>query len=300
MFEAILETLKTRLRRAPAGAHQASHQAPGAAAAIAPESVEAPEAAVPAARGAEPIDSLQLAEWLWGAGFVHPDSAAEALDLVRPFNLERNSRLLEISAGLGGAAVAVSSKFGCRITGLERDPEMVRRSAKTVVNAPDVSMKLLAGGPYKFPTPRSDHVYGRFALHDMPDREKFLDGLGGAMKPGGHLALVEYVPAQPDSPHLKAWTTRLKRPSDPWTIEKWRQVLGSLGFDLRIEEDISEPHRKMILSGWAQLLESNRLAGRKKRQLSPLIDEAERWMLEAAAIDAGALRVNRLYAISAK
>ncbi len=252
------------------------------------------------ARGTEPINSLQLAEWLWGAGFVHPDSAAEALDLVRPFNLERNSRLLEISAGLGGAAVAVSSKFGCRITGLERDPEMVRRSAKTVSRSPDVSMKLLGGGPYKFPEPRSDHVYGRFALHDMPDREKFLDGLGGAMKPGGHLALVEYIPAQPNSPHLKAWATRLKRPSDPWTIDKWRQVLGSLGFDLRIEEDISEPHRKMILSGWAQLLGSNRLAGRKKRQLSPLVDEAERWMLEAAAIESGALRVNRLYAISAK
>jgi hypothetical protein len=120
------------------------------------------------------------------------------------------------------------------------------------------------------------------------------------MKPGGHLALVEYVAAQPDSPHLKAWATHLKRPSDPWTIEKWRQVLGSLGFDLRIEEDVSDPHRKMILTGWAQLLESNRLAGRKKRQLSPLVDEAERWMLEASAIAAGALRVTRLYAISPK
>jgi hypothetical protein len=177
---------------------------------------------------------------------------------------------------------------------------MVKRSAKTVALTPDVSMKLLDGGPPKFPGPKADHVYGRFALHDMPDREKFLDGLGGAMKPGGHLALVEYIPTQPDSPHVRAWTSRLKRPSDPWTIEKWRQVLGSLGFDLRIEEDISDPHRKMILSGWAQLLESDRLAGRKKRQLSPLVDEAERWMLEASAIAEGALKVNRLYAISAK
>ena len=293
MFGSILQSLKAKLTKAP---RKTGKAAPPKRAAATPE----PSAAPVPRSGAEPLDQLQLAQWLWGEGFARPDSAEDAIDLVRPFNLERGSRLLEISAGLGGAAVAVWQKFGCRITGLERDPEMVRRSAKTVADAPDVSMKLLGGAPLKIGGPKSDHVYGRFALHDMPDREKFLDGIGGVMKPGGHLALVEYVAAQPDSPHLKAWATRLKRPGDPWTIEKWRQVLGSLGYDLRIEEDISDPHRKMILSGWAQLLESDRLAGRKKRQLSPLVDEAERWMLEASAIAAGALRVTRLYAISPK
>jgi SAM-dependent methyltransferase len=290
MFESILQNLKAKLTRAP---RKRATAKPGAA-----RKAAAP--ALPAmANGSEPLDRVQLAEWLWGEGFVRPDSAEDAVDLVRPFNLVRSSRLLEISPGLGGAAVAVWRQFGCRITGLERDPEMIKRSAATVGKAPDISMKLL-GASLKPGGPRADHVYGRFAMHDMPDREKFLDGIGSILKPGGHIALVEYIAALPDSPHLKAWTKQQKRPSDPWTIEKWRQVLGSLGFDLRIEEDVSDPHRKLILTRWAQLLESNHLTGRKKRQLAPLVDEAERWMLEAAAITAGALQVTRLYAISPK
>jgi SAM-dependent methyltransferase len=291
MFGSILQNLKAKLTKAPRKSAKAKPSAARKAAA-APAS-----SAIPT--GSELLDRVQLAEWLWGDGFVRPDSAEDAIDLVRPFNLERSSRLLEISPGLGGAAFAVWRQFGCRITGLERDPDMIKRSANTVGRAPDISMKLL-GMPLKLSGPRSDHVYGRFAMHDMPDREKFLDSIGSVLKPGGHIALVEYIAAQPNSPHLKAWTRQQKRPSDPWTIEKWRQVLGSLGFDLRIEEDISDPHRKMILARWAQLLESNRFTGRKKRQLAPLVDEAERWMLEAAAITAGALQVTRLYAISPK
>src|SRR5476651_2050232 len=60
-----------------------------------------PNAAQPAIA---PLDRMTVAQWLWGDGFVMPGNAEFILDTVKPVGLNPAMSMLDISAGLGGAA----------------------------------------------------------------------------------------------------------------------------------------------------------------------------------------------------
>ena len=261
-------------------------------AAVPPSAGSSPE-------GAPPLDAVLLATWLWGEGNARPDSVEESLRLVRPFNLRPGTRLLHVGAGLGGVSVAIAKSTGCRVSAFECDPAVMAASEPWVRQSKRVTMaRLDAGGPEPEGA-RWDHAYVRFAAHDLPERTQFLARCKEAMMPGGHITVVDYACGPNASPELAAWVARQRNHSEAWPLERWRSGFAQSGFDLRIEEDLSTPHRLQIMSAWHRLLAEGRLAGLGRRQLAPLVSAAERWLHEAVLIETGALRVMRFYAIMA-
>ena len=82
-----------------------------------------------------------------------------------------------------------------------------------------------------------------------------------------------------------------------WTIEQYNDCLTSLGFDIRVVEDITSVYRSMIIAGWARLLKEVDLRAMSREHRLTVVDEAELWMKRVAALECGALRVYRLYAL---
>jgi cyclopropane fatty-acyl-phospholipid synthase-like methyltransferase len=249
-----------------------------------------------------PLSRLTVAQWLWGDGFIMPGGAEFVLDLVKPFGLTPAMSMLDLSAGLGGPARAIAQAFGTYVTGLERSAERAKLGM-AMSNKANLQKKA-AIGQYN---PESvelrpngfDCILGRGATYSVAEKERLLRVLYQGMKQRGQLLLNEFtIDHTPGArPELAAWMAKESYPPVLWTVEQYNDCLTSLGFDIRVVEDITGTYRAMIIAGWARLLKEVDLRGLSRDHLLVVVDEAELWMKRVAALECGALRVYRIYAL---
>ncbi len=257
------------------------------------------------ARVIEPLDPFVIRQWLWGRGFVTPGDAEHVHGLVKPLGLTSAMSVLDVNAGAGGAARAIAEAFDTYVTGLERDADLAkkgmamssaaglkRRAPVTVIDPESFELRT---GAY-------DSVLSREATYLLLNKERFLRVLIQGMKPRGQLLMTEYVVdhgvgAQAE---LDTWLNQHPVRPDLWTLNQYIDCLASLGFELRVTEDMTTLYRQQILSGWHKLLSTVELRGMPRPHLIAIVDEAERWMRTVMALDAGVLKIYRLYGLAGK
>jgi len=250
-----------------------------------------------------PLDKLQLAQWLWGAGFNMPGGEEHVLELVKPFALNPAMNMLDVAAGLGGPARSIATAFKMYITAYERDPELAKLGMEmSTLQGMNKHAPIEPYDPETFELRAAafDCILGRLATYTLADKDRFLGMLAQGLKPRGQLMLTEFVsdPAAGAKPELTLWERRQPAPPQLWTLEQYKLCLTKLGFDIRIDEDTTDRYRSMILQGWAQLLHNADLRGMPRKHVRSIVDEAENWFYTVAALDSGALRVYRLYALA--
>jgi cyclopropane fatty-acyl-phospholipid synthase-like methyltransferase len=252
-----------------------------------------------------PLDRMTVAQWLWGDGFIMPGSADFVLDTVESVGLNPAMSLLDISAGLGGAARVIAQTYGTYVTGLERSAERAKRGMEMSVVAN--LAKRAAISQFNPETvelrPNSfDCVLARAATYNVVEKERLLRVVRQGLKQRGQLLLNEFVldPSLADRPALAAWIAHESHPPQLWTIEQYSDCLISLGFDIRVVEDISKIYQSMIVAGWIRMLEMVNLKQMANNHKLTIFDEAELWTLRLAALQSGALRVYRVIALASK
>ena len=266
------------------------------------ESAEPSRMVAAPAREEPPLDAPTLAQWLWGAGFHIPGGEEHVLNLVKPFALNPAMSMLYVGAGLGGGARAIATKFATYVTALEGDDGLARRG---------MEMSTLQGMQRRAPVtvfdpetlelrPHSfDCILARQSTYTVAKKEPFLKLLVTSLKPRGHLLITDYVVAPKASgPALEGWLRQRRRPAHLWTAAQYDQCLTGLGLDSRVTEDTTGKLRQLILSGWAQMINTIDLHSLPKQHLLAIVDEAERWVRTIEAIDAGSLRMYRFYALA--
>jgi hypothetical protein len=188
------------------------------------------------------------------------------------------------------------------VTALEADAALVRRG---------MEMSTLQGMQKRAPVTLYDPatlelrnhsfdcILARQCTYTLADKERFLKLLVAALKPRGHLLITDYAmaPAASGGP-LEAWHRQQPGPPHLWTAQQYSDSLGRLGLDIRVAEDTTAQVRQQILNGWAQMIGTIDLPNLPKPHLLTIVDEAERWVRTLAAIDAGALRTYRFYALA--
>ena len=249
-----------------------------------------------------PLSRTTVAQWLWGDGFLSPGDAAYVIDMVKPIGLTSAASVLDLSAGIGGAARVITQTFGAYVTGLERSPEraklgqqmsvaanLAKRATITQYNPESVELR-----PNSF-----DCVIGRGATYNVVDKERLLRVVHQALKQRGHLLFNEFMldPEVGERPEMAAWVARESYPPTLWTLRQYTDCLKSLGFDIRITTDLTGTYRAMIVTGWARMLEEVDLKAMPKPHRLVIIEEAELWMRRIAALQNGGLRVFRVYAL---
>jgi hypothetical protein len=251
-----------------------------------------------------PLDPFQLAQWLWGEGFLSPGGEEYVCALLKPCGLTSAMSMLDLSAELGGAARAVAKVFGTYVTGLERSLDAAQKGmalSKAAKLEKKASVAHYNPDAVELRRNAFDCVFGRGATFTLIEKERLLRVVREGMKANGQLLLTEFVrdAAAPASPALAAWASVEPLPPQLWTVEQYRDCLSGLGFDLRIVEDGTDPYRALIIQGWKRLLDEVDLRTLAKSQLLSIVDAAEYWTRRLAALDSGSLRVYRLYAIAA-
>jgi SAM-dependent methyltransferase len=250
-----------------------------------------------------PPDPLTIRQWLWGPGFHLPGTAEDVLALARPFAANASTRLLDVAAGLGGAARAIAAQSGAYVSALERDRDLARRGR---------AMSIAAGRHKQVPVGHMDPetlelragtfdgILGREASHMVHDKERFMRVLILGLRPRGQLLLTEFVvePGLAGRPELAAWAALQPREPSLWTLRQYSDCFLSLGVELRVPEDTSAAYKSQIVEGWVRLLRTVDLRSLPRGHRLAVVAEAERWMPIVAALDSGALRMYRFHMLA--
>jgi SAM-dependent methyltransferase len=125
-----------------------------------------------------------------------------ALALARLAGVRRGTEVLELGSGLGGAARVLASELGCRVTGLDltaENCEAATRLTARVSLADRVTFQHGNALDMPFPDVSFDVVWSeQFAQH-IADKERLYGQIYRVLRPGGRLAMREFMagPVQP-------------------------------------------------------------------------------------------------------
>lgn len=255
------------------------------------------------AEGAAPLDPLTIRQWLWGPGFIVPGNAEYALGLVKPFAPNPAMSLLDVAAGLGGPARAIASAFDIYVTALERDSDLARRGMEMSIAAgkqKHAPVSAMDPESFELKTGSFDAILGRGATYMVQDKERFMRVLMLALKPRGQLLLTDYVidPTLAQGPEVAVWSSLQSHPPSLWTLQQYVDCLKSLGFDIRITEEITQDVKHQIVLGWDHLVQSVDIKALPRQHKVTIVDEAEHWVKTISALDAGAVKAYRFYALA--
>lgn len=246
---------------------------------------------------------LTLAHQLWGPGFIFPGGEMETLRLARPLGVSSAASLLIVGVGSGGPALSVTRNLGAYVTGLETDPSLLGAAVRLVARAKlgkKINVKAWDPEQPAF-VPRSHHhCMALEPLHGARP-EPILYGMAQALRPGGQMVITELaapVPLNPNDATVRRWGELERR--DPVNVPpavSVTRMLGRVGLDVRIVEDMSQRHLEHAMLGWRVML---RELGRKpsRQEAIPMVAEAELWLLRRRLIRDGRLQMTRWHAIS--
>jgi SAM-dependent methyltransferase len=249
-----------------------------------------------------PSARIGIAEALWGEGYLAPGGVAETLRLAKPIGLSPASSLLLLGAGSGGPARSIATNLGVWVTGFEANARLAALANERSVRAGlGRRAQVEAWDPLapKFPLHYYHHGMALEPLRGARP-EPTLAALALALKPGGQLVLVEIVAdlkLAPGDPMVSTWAQLDHRPPDVPSELAISKVLGRLGFDVRVVEDISHRHMQYAVAGWLTAIRAMEDRRPNLNQLAMVVREAELWLMRCRLLRAGTLRLVRWHAI---
>jgi cyclopropane fatty-acyl-phospholipid synthase-like methyltransferase len=249
------------------------------------------------------LDRLATTDALWGEGYQFPGGEMETVRLAKPLGLSAAASLLLLGAGSGGAACSVATQLGAWVSGFESDPDLAAAAVDRIAHKNLTKRAQIETWDLNEPHFRKHFYHHGLALEALRggQPEPTLSAIANALKPGGQLMMVELIadaPLDPSNPVVAAWA-RLER-RDPRALPKQEtitRILGRLGFDVRVAEDVSQRQIHQVLAGWRNAVREMEDTRPTRRQAMRYIQEAELWMLRVRLFQPGWLRLVRWHAI---
>ncbi len=291
---------------APAGDHGEPAEPLVLDAAAMPLLLDTPLPPVPGAP--EPVDParpwsarrIAAAELLWGPDFLSPGGAALTVALAEPLGLGATHQLLELGAALGGGSRALAQAYGAWVTALEPDPDLAeeaQRRSKAARLEKQAAIRPIALDGLVLRERGFDAAFSREVLCGCADKPALLAALHAGLKDGGQLLLTDFVLRGPTTAALRTFLKGEPNPPDPWPAQRLTQAFDNLGFELRLDDDITDIYVDHAGHAWANLAQSLDADAIPRRLLRPVSDECERWGRRFQALQSGALGVFRYHAM---
>ncbi len=249
---------------------------------------------------------IQAAELVWGKGNSGPGDQAYLLELVRILHLTSDMTVLNLGAGLGGAARFFSEQFGLWITAQEASPVLAEAAMERSVMAgmtKKVPVTTFDPAEPDLPEKKFDFVFSREALFRLENKRVWLDALAAASKATCQFVFTDLVTREPaEAGHglIDAWKAVDPEVPHLWTLEQYKDYFANgMLATLHAPLDLTESFCSLIISGWWK---AQRTMRRMKQSgdydpllLDALAEEAELWALCTAALQSGELAIYRFY-----
>lgn len=174
----------------------------------------------------------------------HPGGRAATEALAAAANPARGSLVLDVGAGLGGAARWLAAHFDCQVTCLDLTPEYCEAADALTEFAGLTSLvKVLQGDAVNTPFDDSvfDLVWAQNAFMNIEDKARLFRELRRVLKSGGKLAFMEVMAGPIDEPVYfpVPWADQpelsfLERP------DSYRRKMERAGLEVLLWEDMGQ------------------------------------------------------------
>ena len=245
---------------------------------------------------------LRLVQEVWGEGFSSPGGVDHILNMSKYFGLDPALSVLDLGAGLGGAARIMCERFGVWVTVLEADKDLVEAAMALSVKAgmgKKVSIQHFDPESFEFKAKSVDCVFSKEFLFSVKNKKEFLESIEILLKGKGQLLFTDYGYSERHvhSPDVDNWIENEPTGAHPWSIEDYQEVFADLHLEIRVTEDITESFQRMVTQDWAGYISEARKAGIDHETAPALVDEVEIWTRRMQAIDSGGIKVCRMHVI---
>ncbi|WP_437840125.1 class I SAM-dependent methyltransferase [Sorangium sp. So ce1153] len=159
-------------------------------------------------------------------------------------------RILDVGCGFGGTLMSLNERFSSvELVGLNIDPRQLERARRDVQVRPGNRVDFQEGDACRMPFPDAwfDVVLAIECAFHFESRARFLAEARRVLRPGGRLALCDFVPAPvmapfvaPSKRMLRAYFERFSGQSDfSTTLDRYRALGREAGLSPVHEEDIT-------------------------------------------------------------
>lgn len=194
---------------------------------------------------------VEVAQRLWGEGYIGPGGEEHIKTLVKPLGLDPSMSVLNIGAGLGGEARDIVSEFDTWVTcfeeskilvkmgnDLSKQYGMAKKAELTEFNYEDFSVNK-----------KYDAVFSKETFYKIHDKGRLIDNIESCLKDKGQLVFTDYVRDEgvPESKDMIQWAATEKVEPLLWTVEQMTEEMSQRNLEVRTNEDFTEFYQKKIL-----------------------------------------------------
>jgi len=175
---------------------------------------------------------LEQLQALWGPGFLSPGGPDEVLMIVEGLDL-RGRHVLDIGTGLAGPALILAGELGAQVTGIDVQEKIVD-DARGRIEAAGLSdrivVKLVEPGQLPLHDKSFDVVFSKDSLIQVPDKPMIYGEMFRVMRPGGTLAVSDWLTGPADDPAVAAFLAAAPIDLGAATFEDVLPVVEAAGF----------------------------------------------------------------------
>jgi SAM-dependent methyltransferase len=175
----------------------------------------------------------------------HTGGLRASLELLELAQIRTEDRVLDIGAGLGGAARMLASARGCRVECVELSPDFCAgaRLLNRLTGLEDL-IQVHEGSALALPFADDsfDVAWMQNVGMNIADKRKLYAEIGRVLTPGGRFVFQEMAAGNAAPSYFPLpWATD---PADSFlvSVEEMRSLLGENGFTAEIFEDVSDEH----------------------------------------------------------
>lgn len=171
-------------------------------------------------------------------------------------------KLLDVGCGFGGTVAHINEHYvRMALTGLNLDERQLQRARETVVATPQNQVAFQQGDACALPFPDQsfDAVLAVECIFHFPDRQQFFNEAHRVLKPGGYLALSDFIVTPQLQPFSRLGPSQLKfygRCNLQFTAQHYRQLAAQTQFTVQTERDITQntlptyTYLRRLAGGW--------------------------------------------------